>query len=69
LSGKKLGALLVAHRLEHLVDGGVESRSGRRRAPARIDGRSLHKLLLVPLFCIKLFLFSNTIQTFLRKLF
>jgi hypothetical protein len=32
-------------------------------------GRSLHKLLFVPLFCMKLFLFSNTIQTFLRKLY
>jgi hypothetical protein len=26
----RLGALLVRHRLEHLVDGGVEIRSGRR---------------------------------------
>jgi hypothetical protein len=32
-------------------------------------GHSLHKLLLVPLFCIKLFLFSNTIQTFYNQLF
>jgi hypothetical protein len=32
-------------------------------------GRSLHKLLLVLLFCINLFLFSNTIQTFLKQLF
>jgi hypothetical protein len=31
--------------------------------------RSLNKLLLVPLFCMKLFLFSNTIQTFLKQLF
>jgi hypothetical protein len=27
----RLGALLVAHCLEHLVDGGIESRSGWRR--------------------------------------
>jgi hypothetical protein len=32
-------------------------------------GRSLHKLLLVPLFCIKLFLFSNTIRKFYKHLF
>jgi hypothetical protein len=31
--------------------------------------RSLNKLLFVPLFCMKLFLFSNTIQTFLKQLF
>jgi hypothetical protein len=30
---------------------------------------SLHKLLLVPLFCIKLFLFSNTIWIFYKHLF
>jgi hypothetical protein len=31
--------------------------------------RSLNKLLFVPLFCMKLFLFSNTIRTFLKQLF
>jgi hypothetical protein len=31
--------------------------------------RSLHKLLFVPLFCMKLFLFSNTIRTILKQLF
>jgi hypothetical protein len=31
--------------------------------------RSLNKLLFVPLFCMELFLFSNTIQTFLKQLF
>jgi hypothetical protein len=31
--------------------------------------RSLNKLLFVPLFCMKLFLFSNTIRTFLAQLF
>jgi hypothetical protein len=31
--------------------------------------RSLTKLLFVPLFCKKLFLFSNTIRTFLKQLF
>ena len=31
--------------------------------------RSLHKLLLVPLFCTKLFLFSNTIWNFYKHLF
>jgi hypothetical protein len=31
--------------------------------------RSLNKLLFVPLFCMKLFLFSNTIQTFLKQIF
>jgi hypothetical protein len=31
--------------------------------------RSLNKLLFVPLFCMKLFLFSSTIQTFLKQLF
>jgi hypothetical protein len=31
--------------------------------------RSLNKLLFVPLFCMKLFLFSNTIQTFLKEIF
>jgi hypothetical protein len=30
---------------------------------------SLHKLLFVPLFCMKLFLFSNTIRIFLKQLF
>jgi hypothetical protein len=32
-------------------------------------GRSLNKLLFVPLFCMKFFLFSNTIRTFLKQLF
>jgi hypothetical protein len=31
--------------------------------------RSLNKLLFIPHFCMKLFLFSNTIQTFLKQLF
>jgi hypothetical protein len=31
--------------------------------------RSLNNLLFIPLFCMKLFLFPNTIQTFLRQLF
>jgi hypothetical protein len=31
--------------------------------------RSLNKLLFVPLFCMKLFLFSNTNRTFLKQLF
>jgi hypothetical protein len=31
--------------------------------------RSLNKLLFVPLFCMNFFLFSNTIQTFLKQLF
>jgi hypothetical protein len=31
--------------------------------------RSLNKLLFVPLFCINLFLFFNTIRTFLTQLF
>jgi hypothetical protein len=35
----------------------------------KILSRGLNKLLFVPLFCMKLFLFSNTIQTFLRQLF
>jgi hypothetical protein len=30
---------------------------------------SLNKLLFVPLFCMKLFLLSNTIQTVLKQLF
>jgi hypothetical protein len=31
--------------------------------------RSLHNLLFVPIFCMKLFLFSSTIQTVLKQLF
>jgi hypothetical protein len=31
--------------------------------------RGLNKPLFVPLFCMKLFFFSNTIQTFLKQLF
>jgi hypothetical protein len=35
----------------------------------KILSRSLNKLLFVPLFCMKLFFFSNTIRTFLKQIF